>query len=333
MQNAVLHVAPGSPRALAGTAPGCSTCSRRPGSRRSTSCSSPRWSGAVVPRTFRLVGSARTPPPGAPRNLRRLPQLASWAIRRRCRRTRRRRRRPPSVLGGPAVPGRGARRRGTPTTGWRPRRGTCARLRQLCSSTPSLLGVLARIAPGGLFGYKRPTSLVVEGQTFSDSTAQLAEFHPGLAGQRVRSGAFLAHAGQVHGRALTRARRTRQASTINANVSYWTRRRAAKTYDIQVNHPPSVDSVKVYLIGYRYAPQFTVWPQRRRLPGGDPVHPGQHQHDAFRRRGKGAERLARLRGRVRADRLHGERDESLESIFPGRQQPGSVADHTRATSA
>ena len=32
----------------------------------------------------------------------------------------------------------------------------------------------------------------------------------------------------------------------------------AKKYDIQVNHPLSVDSAKVYLIGHGYAPVFKV---------------------------------------------------------------------------
>src|SRR6516225_4979981 len=35
--------------------------------------------GCVVPRTFRLAGSARTPPPRAPRQPRRLPHSASYA--------------------------------------------------------------------------------------------------------------------------------------------------------------------------------------------------------------------------------------------------------------
>src|SRR5712671_3657841 len=34
--------------------------------------------GCVVPRTFRLVGAARTPPPRAPRNLARLPHSSSY---------------------------------------------------------------------------------------------------------------------------------------------------------------------------------------------------------------------------------------------------------------
>ena len=35
--------------------------------------------GCVVPRTLRLVGAARTPPPRAPRNLARLPHSSSYA--------------------------------------------------------------------------------------------------------------------------------------------------------------------------------------------------------------------------------------------------------------
>src|SRR6201994_1904532 len=35
--------------------------------------------GCVVPRTFRLVGAARTPPPRAPRNLARLPHSSSYS--------------------------------------------------------------------------------------------------------------------------------------------------------------------------------------------------------------------------------------------------------------
>ena len=42
----------------------------------------------------------------------------------------------------------------------------------------ALLGVLASIALGGLFGYKAD-KLVVEGGQFSDTTSQLDEFHPG----------------------------------------------------------------------------------------------------------------------------------------------------------
>ena len=82
--------------------------------------------GCVLPRTFRLVGSARQRPPRAPSNLARLPASASYSTDR-----------PPDS--GPAV----GRRRcsaaagsgcATATAGSRPRRATCARS-ATCSST------------------------------------------------------------------------------------------------------------------------------------------------------------------------------------------------------
>ena len=261
--------------------------------------------GCVVPRTFKLVGSARTPPPRAPRNLARLPQSVTY----------------PSALSPDAAVDAAASVLGgqrfrlrRPAAGdaghWlAAEKGYLREVGNLLFHL-SLLGVLLSIALGGLFGYKAD-ELVVEGQTFTDTTAQLAEFHPGRLVSRVRPGAVLAHAGQVHGR-LHQLGRVHRAAGRSSTRTSATRPRpggAAKTYDIQVNHPLSVDSVKVYLIGHGYAPRVHgAGPQRRRLRGGDAVHPGQHQHDALRRRGEGAERLARLRGRVRADRLHGERD-------------------------
>jgi cytochrome c biogenesis protein len=157
--------------------------------------------GCVVPRTFKLVGSARTPPPRAPRNLARLPQSVTY---------------------------------------------------------PSLLGVLLSIALGGLFGYKAD-ELVTEGQTFNDTTAQLAEFHPG----RLVSGSDLAHFSLTLDKFtadyINSGASIGQPAGFNANVTYTAAPGgAAKNYDIQVNHPLSVDSVKVYLIGHGYAPEFKV---------------------------------------------------------------------------
>ena len=122
----------------------------------------------------------------------------------------------------------------------------------------SLLGVLFSIALGGIFGYKAD-ELLVQGQTFADTSAQLAEFHPG----RLVTGSDLApfsltldnftadyiDSGQSIG----------QPESFNADVTYTaTPGGAAKKYDIQVNHPLSVDSAKVYLIGHGYAPMFKV---------------------------------------------------------------------------
>ena len=125
----------------------------------------------------------------------------------------------------------------------------------------------------------------------------------------------------------TRARRIGQPSGFDANVSYSAT--PGRRHE-DVRHPGQPPAVGRLGEGVPDRPRVRAGvhgagPNGGRLPGGDPVHPGQHQHDALRRRGEGPERLARLRGRVRADRLHGGRDDARVDL-PGRQQPGSVAD-------
>ena len=209
--------------------------------------------GCVVPRTFKLVGSARTPPPRAPRNLARLPQAVTYpsAL-------------PPdaavdaaaSVLGGQRFR---LRRPAAGDSGhWlAAEKGYLREVGNLLFHL-SLLGVLLSIALGGLFGYKAD-ELVTEGQTFSDSTAQLAEFHPG----RLVSGSDLARFSltldKFTANYINSGASIGQPSGFTANVSYTASPGAAtKTDTIQVNHPLSVDSVKVYLIGHGYAPEFRV---------------------------------------------------------------------------
>jgi cytochrome c biogenesis protein len=135
-----------------------------------------------VPRTFKLVGSARTPPPRAPRNLARLPQSVTY----------------PSALSPDAAVDAAASVLGgqrfrlrRPAAGdaghWlAAEKGYLREVGNLLFHL-SLLGVLLSIALGGLFGYKAD-ELVTEGQTFTDTTTQLAEFHPG----RLVSGSDLA---------------------------------------------------------------------------------------------------------------------------------------------
>ena len=134
--------------------------------------------GCVVPRTFRLVGAARTPPPRAPRNLARLPHSSSY---------------PSPLSPAEAVDGAAAVLRGQrfrlrrSATDDRDRDGTQhwvsaekGYLREVGNLLfhLSLLGVLLSIAAGGLFGYKAD-KLLVEGTSFADTTSALDEFHPG----------------------------------------------------------------------------------------------------------------------------------------------------------
>ena len=209
--------------------------------------------GCVVPRTFKLVGSARTPPPRAPRNLARLPHSVTYSSAL-----------PPeaaadaaaSVLGGQRFR---LRRPGAGDAGqWvAAEKGYLREVGNLLFHL-SLLGVLLSIALGGLFGYKAD-ELLVQGQTFSDSTAQLAEFHPG----RLVSGSDLAPFSltldNFTASYINSGQNIGQPAAFNADVTYRsTPGGTAKNYDIQVNHPLSVDSAKVYLIGHGYAPVFKV---------------------------------------------------------------------------
>jgi cytochrome c biogenesis protein len=122
----------------------------------------------------------------------------------------------------------------------------------------ALLGVLVSIALGGLFGYKAD-KLLVEGQSFGDTTAALDEFHPG----RLVSGADLAPfritLNSFSASYLTSGESRGQPDAFHARITYMASPSApGRPFDLQVNHPLSVDSTKVYLIGHGYAPVFKV---------------------------------------------------------------------------
>jgi cytochrome c biogenesis protein len=214
--------------------------------------------GCVVPRTFRLVGAARTPPPRAPRNLARLPHSSPYS----------------SPLSPAAAVDSAAAVLG----------GKRFRLRRSADDAPdhdrtghwvsaekgylrevgnllfhlSLLGVLVSIAVGGLFGYKAD-KLLVEGQSFSDTRSALDEFYPG----RLVSGSDLAPfsltLNNFTASYIESGASRGQPSNFDADVTY-TSSPGAKpgNYNIRVNDPLAVDSVKVYLIGHGYAPEFKV---------------------------------------------------------------------------
>jgi cytochrome c biogenesis protein len=209
--------------------------------------------GCVVPRTFRLAGAARTPPPRAPRNLRRLPHSASYESPL-----------PPSsaveaaasVLGGQRFrlrrPGAGD------STFWvSAEKGYLREAGNLLFHL-ALLGVLVSIAAGGLFGYKA-NKLLVEGQGFYDTKAALDEFHPG----RLVSGSDLAPfrltLNSFSAGYFTAGTSRGEPENFDAHVTYSASPSdPAHSYDLRINHPLSVDSTKVYLIGHGYAPVFKV---------------------------------------------------------------------------
>jgi cytochrome c biogenesis protein len=122
----------------------------------------------------------------------------------------------------------------------------------------SLLGVLISIALGGLFGYKAD-KLLVGGSGFSDTTSALDEFHPG----RLVTGSDLAPFSltldKFTATYVMSGQSIGQPQSFSARVTYTaTPGGPQRTDNIEVNHPLSVDSVKVYLIGHGYAPVFRV---------------------------------------------------------------------------
>lgn len=209
--------------------------------------------GCVVPRTFRLAGSSRTPPPKAPRHLRRLPHSASYASTL-----------PPeaAVAAASAVLGEHRfrlRRPGASDSGqWvSAEKGYLREAGNLLFHL-ALLGVLVSIALGGLFGYKAD-KLLVEGQPFNDTRSALDEFHPGRLVSDSDLAPFSLTLNSFSASYLTSGDSRGQPSAFHAHVTYSTSPGApAQPYDIQVNHPLSVDSTKVYLIGHGYAPEFRV---------------------------------------------------------------------------
>jgi cytochrome c biogenesis protein len=224
--------------------------------------------GCVVPRTFRLVGAARTPPPRAPRNLARLPHSSSYTSALA----------PAAAVDGVAALLGGQRFRlrrsaaddtdhgGTDHGG--PDHGSTGHwvsaekgyLREVGNLLfhLSLLGVLISIAVGGLFGYKAD-KLLVEGHTFADTASALDEFHPGRFVSGSDLAPFLLTLNNFTANYIESGESRGQPSNFDADVTYASSPGATPAnYNIRINDPLSVDSLKVYLIGHGYAPEFKV---------------------------------------------------------------------------
>jgi cytochrome c biogenesis protein len=220
--------------------------------------------GCVVPRTFRLAGSTRSLPPRAPRHLTRLPRSAEYVTTL-----------PPgaaaevaaTVLSGHRFrlrrPAAGEGPGGTAGAGagngyWvSAEKGYLREAGNLLFHL-ALLGVLVSVALGGLFGYKADR-LLVQGQTFADTASALDEFHPGrlVTGDDLARFTMTLH--KFTATYITTGEQAGQPSSFDARVSYTDGLGGqARTGDLDVNHPVSINGAKVYLIGHGYAPVFKV---------------------------------------------------------------------------
>jgi cytochrome c biogenesis protein len=225
--------------------------------------------GCVVPRTFRLIGSARTLPPRAPRYLTRLPRSAEY----------------PTAL----APAQAAEVAATVLAGHgfrlrRPARAPANTDEAWVSAEKgylrevgnllfhlALLGVLISVALGGLFGYKADR-LLVQGTTFADTQTALDEFYPGRLVTAADLGPFTITLNRFDANYISSGAQRGQPTSFNAQLSYSAQPGGpVRTYDLQVNHPLSVDGAKVYLIGHGYAPVFKVTDARGQVVYDQPT--------------------------------------------------------------
>jgi len=217
--------------------------------------------GCVLPRTFRLVGSARQQPPQAPRNLARLPLTASYQT-------------PLTPDGALESAGRllsGKRFRLRAGDGWvSAEKGYLREVGNLIFHI-ALLALLAAVALGGLFGYKA-NRLLVTGSSFANTPTALDQFRPGRLVSPADLQPFSVTLDNFTASYVTSGLQRGQPSRFDAAVSY-----SAAPGDpvrkgsISVNHPLQVDGVRVYLIGHGYAPVFRVTDGTGRVVFNEPV--------------------------------------------------------------
>jgi cytochrome c biogenesis protein len=204
--------------------------------------------GCVLPRTFRLIGSARQRPPRAPTNLGRLPASASYITDL-----------PPEAALQKAAGLLGRRRfRLHVGNGWvSAEKGYLREVGNLLFHV-ALLALLFSVGLGGILGYKANRLLIV-GQGFANTPTDLDTFHPGRLVSPNDLQPFSINLLNFHASYVTSGPQLDQPITYDAGLSYQAQPGApTKHYVLQVNHPLVVDSVSVYLIGHGYAPVFKV---------------------------------------------------------------------------
>jgi cytochrome c biogenesis protein len=204
--------------------------------------------GCVLPRTFRLVGSARQKPPRAPRHLTRLPMAVSYA----------------TALPAPDALAAGERLlaakrfRLRTGDGWvSAEKGYLREVGNLLFHIALLL-LLASVGLGGIFGYKA-NRLLVAGQSFADTPTALDVYRPGRLVNASELAPFTVGLNRFSATYVTSGPNQDEPKTFNAALSYSASPGApTHSYNLVVNHPLVVDGVSVYLIGHGYAPEFRV---------------------------------------------------------------------------
>jgi cytochrome c biogenesis protein len=204
--------------------------------------------GCVLPRTFKLVGSARQRPPRAPSNLSRLPASARFTTDL-----------PPAEALDAAAKLFGGRRfRLQQGDGWvSAEKGYLREVGNLLFHV-ALLALLFSVGIGGIFGYKANRLLIV-GQGMSNTVSDLDVFHPGRLVSPSDLQPFLINLQSFKAKYVSSGPELDQPLNYDASLSYQDQPGAKlQHYQLEVNHPLVIKGVSVYLIGHGYAPIFKV---------------------------------------------------------------------------
>jgi cytochrome c biogenesis protein len=204
--------------------------------------------GCVLPRTLRLAGSARQPPPKAPRYLNRLPFSAGYPTAAE----------PEAALQAAAAVLSGRRFRVRTGPGWvSAEKGYLREVGNLLFHL-ALLGCLVSIGLGGLFGYKADR-LLVTGTSFDNTITALDEFHPGRMVSPGDLQPFTVSLSRFSASYISSGPLLGQPEAFNAAIRYSdTPGGPTRPFTLSVNHPLVVDGARVFLIGHGYAPEFRI---------------------------------------------------------------------------
>jgi len=217
--------------------------------------------GCVLPRTVRLVGSARQQPPRAPANLARLPASASYVTATA----------PAKALQQAEALLTARRFRISQGDGWvSAEKGYLREVGNLLFHI-ALLALLFSVGLGGIFGYKA-NRLLIEGQGFANTPTALDVFRPGRLVSPGNLAPFEINLHSFAANYVSSGPEIDQPLSYDASLTYSDKPGGTvRHYQLQVNHPLVVDGVSVYLIGHGYAPIFKVTDGTGRVRWNGPV--------------------------------------------------------------
>ncbi len=206
--------------------------------------------GCIVPRTWHYWRGIWAQPPAAPRNLTRLPDHASYVATQE----------PEAVL--ERVEATLRRRRYRITVGPDAISAERGYLREAGNLVFHLavLVVLVGFAMGGLLGYKGGVILLVgDRYGFSNTPDQYDQFDPGSLFDADRMEPFTFSIDDFSWDVYTDGPRAGMSRGFESQLAYQESIGGEeKTYDLRVNHPLSIGSTEVFLIGHGYAPVITI---------------------------------------------------------------------------